>query len=375
MIDFEGEPARPLAERRAKHSALRDVAGMLRSFAYAAATCADASRAEIGGAEATTRAQRWERELREGFLRGYLPEGREHPSFLPESRARLDVLLQLFEAEKVFYELAYELNNRRPGSGSSSGVMDMAQPACVRREEAGRDARPWLARGAPVIQKVCASPCGREGDAGCVRSGRRATSAAAGRRRLRRSGSWARAARLSYALDDQMVPDAVSRYQPGGVHGPRAWSTRTVPLARCWLARASMADAVTTASRRHFPEEEGTFRGVIRIPRPAGEGVTAIEIMPVAEALAHATGVRWSPFYAPRARMAVRTSSACSLTARTRKACRRADVVYNHLGPEATTSTRTSHFTERYKTLGSRAHYDDASATRSPFHHRHALTG
>lgn len=112
VIDFEGEPARPLAHRRAKHSALRDVAGMLRSFAYAAATCADAARAVLGDADATTRAQRWERELREGFLRGYLPEGREQPSFLPEARARLDVLLELFEAEKVFYELAYELNNR-----------------------------------------------------------------------------------------------------------------------------------------------------------------------------------------------------------------------------------------------------------------------
>lgn len=139
VIDFEGEPARPLAERRVKHSGLRDVAGMLRSFAYAAATCAEASRAELGDAEATTRAQRWERELREGFLRGYLPEGREHPSFLPEARARLDVLLQLFEAEKVFYELAYELNNRPTWVGIPlRGVLAMA-PAS---ERAPRRKRP-----------------------------------------------------------------------------------------------------------------------------------------------------------------------------------------------------------------------------------------
>ena len=129
VIDFEGEPARPLADRRAKHSALRDVAGMLRSFAYAAATCAAASRSALGDAEATTRAQRWERELREAFLRGYLPEGREHPSFLPASRARLDVLLQLFEAEKVFYELAYELNNRPTWVGIPlGGILAMARP-------------------------------------------------------------------------------------------------------------------------------------------------------------------------------------------------------------------------------------------------------
>jgi trehalose synthase-fused probable maltokinase len=112
VIDFEGEPARPLQERRAKHSALRDVAGMMRSFAYAAATCAEGARAALGDADAKTRAHRWERELRESFLRGYLPEGREHPPFLPQARARLDVLLTLFETEKVLYELAYELNNR-----------------------------------------------------------------------------------------------------------------------------------------------------------------------------------------------------------------------------------------------------------------------
>jgi maltokinase len=112
LIDFEGEPARPLHERRGKHSALRDVAGMMRSFAYAAATCAEASRGELGDRNARTRAQRWERELREAFLRGYLPEGREHPPFLPQARARLDVLLTMLETEKLLYELVYELNNR-----------------------------------------------------------------------------------------------------------------------------------------------------------------------------------------------------------------------------------------------------------------------
>jgi trehalose synthase-fused probable maltokinase len=112
IIDFEGEPARPLAERRAKHSVLRDVAGMLRSFAYAAATLGDEARTRLGDDDAMTRAARWEREMREAFLRGYLPEGRQHPSFIPGGRARFDVLLELFETEKMFYELAYELNNR-----------------------------------------------------------------------------------------------------------------------------------------------------------------------------------------------------------------------------------------------------------------------
>lgn len=129
VIDFEGEPARPLEERRAKHSALRDVAGMMRSFAYAAATCADRARADLGEADAKTRAHRWERELREAFLRGYLPEGREHPVFLPQARARLDVLLTLFETEKLLYELAYEVNNRPTWVWIPlRGVLSMVRP-------------------------------------------------------------------------------------------------------------------------------------------------------------------------------------------------------------------------------------------------------
>jgi maltose alpha-D-glucosyltransferase/alpha-amylase len=84
----------------------------MRSFWYAAATCTDAARAELGDENAMTRGERWEREMRDAFLRGYLPEGREHPTFLPQARGRLDILLELFETEKLFYELAYELNNR-----------------------------------------------------------------------------------------------------------------------------------------------------------------------------------------------------------------------------------------------------------------------
>lgn len=112
VIDFEGEPARPLEERRAKHTALRDVAGMLRSFSYAAATLANSARASLGDEEAVARGGRWEREMRDAFMRGYLPDGQEQPGFLPGARSRTQVLLQLFEVEKAFYELSYELNNR-----------------------------------------------------------------------------------------------------------------------------------------------------------------------------------------------------------------------------------------------------------------------
>ncbi|HUF29423.1 MAG TPA: hypothetical protein VMM77_02080 [Gemmatimonadaceae bacterium] len=113
IIDFEGEPARPLEERRARHSPLRDVAGMMRSFAYAAATGAmntggvgRDSRVEIGAA-------RWEREVREHFLDGYLAEGGGTAgALLPATADGTAALLELLEAEKLFYELGYELDNR-----------------------------------------------------------------------------------------------------------------------------------------------------------------------------------------------------------------------------------------------------------------------
>jgi trehalose synthase-fused probable maltokinase len=99
VIDFEGEPARPLAVRRALASPLRDVAGMLRSFAYAAATAG----AEVGGLGVNPtveiRAAHWERDARAAFLDAYRVSP-DHP------------LIALLEMEKVFYELAYELNNR-----------------------------------------------------------------------------------------------------------------------------------------------------------------------------------------------------------------------------------------------------------------------
>ena len=110
IIDFEGEPARPLAERRERNSGLRDVAGMLRSFAYAAATLA-AERGQRGAHHPDERrAAAWERGAREAFLRGYLGDG--HAAFLPATAQRIDALRELFETEKVFYELSYELNNR-----------------------------------------------------------------------------------------------------------------------------------------------------------------------------------------------------------------------------------------------------------------------
>jgi maltose alpha-D-glucosyltransferase/alpha-amylase len=118
VIDFEGEPARPLAERRARHSALRDVAGMLRSFGYAAAMGAahPAAGEDRAPAAAAARSSRWERDVRHAFLHGYFGGEDAAPgaAFLPRTREHADALVALFEVEKAFYEVAYELNNR-PG--------------------------------------------------------------------------------------------------------------------------------------------------------------------------------------------------------------------------------------------------------------------
>lgn len=107
VIDFEGEPARPLAERRARHCPLRDVAGMLRSFAYAAATAA-LERPDDDAVAA--RAALWERAARDAFVGGYFGAG--PAAYLPRARASADALLTVFELEKAFYELQYELRNR-----------------------------------------------------------------------------------------------------------------------------------------------------------------------------------------------------------------------------------------------------------------------
>jgi maltose alpha-D-glucosyltransferase/alpha-amylase len=112
IIDFEGEPSRSLAERREKTSPLRDVAGMLRSFAYAAATLAMSAGRSIDTRTREVRAARWERDVRKAFLEGYLATRDDGAEILPEDAGHVQKLIALFEAEKVFYELAYELNNR-----------------------------------------------------------------------------------------------------------------------------------------------------------------------------------------------------------------------------------------------------------------------
>ena len=110
ILDFEGEPARSLAERRAKSSPLRDVAGMVRSFGYAASAGLKASpRAAAPGAFAGL--ERWERAVRGAFIDGYLSAAADG-GFLPPRRQDFETMLEAFVLEKALYELGYELNNR-----------------------------------------------------------------------------------------------------------------------------------------------------------------------------------------------------------------------------------------------------------------------
>jgi maltokinase len=102
ILDFEGEPARPLPERRQKRSPLRDVAGMLRSFAYVA------SAAEIQRGKPAP--EDFEDRARETFLEHYFAT--VEPGLLPAGEAAVRNLLSVFELEKAVYELRYELDNR-----------------------------------------------------------------------------------------------------------------------------------------------------------------------------------------------------------------------------------------------------------------------
>jgi maltose alpha-D-glucosyltransferase/alpha-amylase len=106
LIDFEGEPARPLAERRAKQAALKDVAGMLRSFEYAV----EAARTET---HVRTEDPPAAGHLRRAFLEGYWSAcSGGAPGFLPADRQSVNAWIDFFELEKALYEVEYEVNNR-----------------------------------------------------------------------------------------------------------------------------------------------------------------------------------------------------------------------------------------------------------------------
>jgi maltose alpha-D-glucosyltransferase/alpha-amylase len=113
IIDFEGEPARTLSERRLKRSPLRDVAGMIRSFHYAAhsALMAHGSVRPEDSIRLEAWTEAWYGAVSGVFLNSYLFET-QGESFIPQGRKEFETLLRCFLLEKAVYELGYELNNR-----------------------------------------------------------------------------------------------------------------------------------------------------------------------------------------------------------------------------------------------------------------------
>jgi maltose alpha-D-glucosyltransferase/alpha-amylase len=112
IIDFEGEPARPISERRLKRSPLRDVAGMLRSFNYAAAAAlkSDGMREE-DAVQLKPWASFWSFWVSVDYLKGYF-EATRQSAFMPKSIAEIALMMDVYLLEKAVYELGYELNNR-----------------------------------------------------------------------------------------------------------------------------------------------------------------------------------------------------------------------------------------------------------------------
>lgn len=109
IIDFEGEPTKPLSERRAKLSPMRDIAGMIRSFDYAASVAErerNLASGSPGAQHATELLTDFRRVAETSFLDGYV-EGRGHP-LTPAERGLIDA----FAIEKAAYEICYEVTNR-----------------------------------------------------------------------------------------------------------------------------------------------------------------------------------------------------------------------------------------------------------------------
>jgi len=118
IIDFEGEPARPLAERRAKQCPLVDVAGMVRSFHYAAGNTLELMCRDHPGERARLAEplERWRTEVTGRFVSAYAAAAAGSPAY-PESAQQAAAVIKLFALQKALYEIRYELRNRPQWTG------------------------------------------------------------------------------------------------------------------------------------------------------------------------------------------------------------------------------------------------------------------
>ena len=291
IIDFEGEPLRPLAERRAKHAVLRDVAGMLRSFAYAAQAAARALPTNFNAAErqaALTLLERWRAKASDAFVADYF-SAMEGVSSIPPERADAERLLRFFLLEKALYEVSYEMANRPDWvSIPLRGVLDLMRQGSSSRTrrvhsmsfgaEVRADGRVRFRMWGPSHSNVSVAlqhdtapiPMRQLEDGWHELVTDRA-----------HAGS-----RYSLVLqENQRVPDPASRFQPEDVHGP---SEVIDPAAYVWQNASWQGrpweEAVVYELHVGTYTPEGSFRAIIdKLDHLAALGVTAIELMPIAD--------------------------------------------------------------------------------------------
>ncbi len=353
IIDFEGEPMRPLAERRAHHAALRDVAGMLRSLAYAAAT-----------------AQRpdWAAGAGQAFLDAYR-QAAAGGRFLPADPADADRVVRFFMLEKALYEVAYELANRPDWVAIPlRGVLDLLGGSAHRRHRMPFGAecqddgsvrfRLWApshARIGMVLDGAATPEPMQRDDAGWHSLVSRQA----------RPGT-----RYQFVLPDGLrVPDPASRHQPEDVHGP---SEVIDPITYVWQDTGwrgrPWSEAVVYELHVGAFTPAGTFRAIIdRLDHLVGLGVTAIELMPIADFPGSRNwGYDGVLPYAPDASYG-RPEDLKALVdaAHARRLMVLLDVVYNHFGPDGAYQhvVTPQAFTDRHKTpWGAAINTDGAQA-------------
>jgi malto-oligosyltrehalose trehalohydrolase/4-alpha-glucanotransferase len=341
IIDFEGEPLRPLAERRAKLTAMRDVAGMLRSVAYAAAAAErglppDLSSAERGAVQG--RLATWEAQASQAFVDAYF-EAARGGSFFPQDRADADRVVRFFMLEKALYEISYELANRPDWVAIPlRGVLTLLDVEIVTATRMHR--MPFgaeLQADGKVRFRLWAPPH-REIEIELDGEARAMQPAGEGWHELvtdrARAGT-----RYRFVLPDGLrVPDPASRYQPEDVHGP---SEVVDPGAYLWRDAGwrgrPWEEAVIYELHIGAFTPAGTFRAAIgRLDHLVALGVTTIEIMPIGDFPGRRNwGYDGVLPYAPDSSYG-RSDDLKALVeaAHARGLMVLLDVVYNHFGPE-----------------------------------------
>jgi malto-oligosyltrehalose trehalohydrolase len=378
IVDFEGEPLRPLEERRAKHVPLKDVAGMLRSFAYVAASVQrefpDALRA-AERAERSMQLETWVESASRLYLQSYF-------SAVPTPDERMArQIVRFFALEKALYEVLYEAANRpawisiplagvlrlldqfTAAGGSLDGVTrghGMPYGAQI-ESQAGVRFRLWAPQCAEVRLSVEVP-----------------NAPARVKRMTAREDGWhefleaecGAGTRYRYLLPEgTQVPDPASRFQPEDVHGP---SEVIDPAAYRWGDASWVGrpwhEAIIYELHVGTFTDAGTFSAAIeQLDHLAALGVTAIELMPIADF----PGTRnWGYdgvlLYAPDSSYGRPEDLKAFIdAAHVRGLMVLLDVVYNHFGPDGNYLPlyAPGFFTERHKTpWGAAVNYDGSDA-------------